>query len=188
MIARLAGVRWLWLTLPTAAVLAGASLVVATRDHNTASTNVLGEKIAGTGTGTSGNSSAGGNTHANSNPNGNDGGGKKTFSIAGGAEGFYPGGTIHLLLTVSNPQNQAMTVESLSASLAYITEAPGVTPGSCAADVSIDSWTGSAFLLDKSAQDVRAPGDIPVTLSHDAPDACQGATYHFNYSGKAVSK
>jgi hypothetical protein len=187
--------RRLWLAWLVLLFVVVASVVAVVKTHNDAGTKVLGEKI--TGSGSSSQSAGAGNGNGNSGcGNGNGGGngcsnngngnGNKTFTITGGTDGLYPGGTVHLQLRVSNPQNQAMTVRSLSAQLDTIVSATSVT---CTTTVTIGPWTGGApFTLGASAQNVPVPGYIPVSIAHSTPDSCQGAIFNFIYSGTATQK
>jgi hypothetical protein len=171
--------------------LAGAAatggLVFALTGASGNQSQVLGEKITGSGTSTAApvtTSSANGNSNGNGNGNGN-----KTFTISGSVSGLYPGGTVQLQLHVATTENQDMTVTKLSATQGATTKrADNPPPGTCAPILTIGSWTGSPFTLPKNTPDLQTPGSISVTLSQSAPDACQGATFNLIYSGTAVQK
>ena len=152
-------------------------------------THVLGEKITGSGTSAPTTSTTGCNGNGNCNGQGNgNGNGNKTFTIGGTANGLYPGGTVHLQLKVTNALNQDMTVTALSATLGSITKAVDAPAGTCSPTVTIGSWTGTSFTLPANTTNMNATGYLPVSIAHNAPDACQGATFNLNYSGTAVQK
>lgn len=130
-------------------------------------------------------SAAGGGGNGQGN-GGNNGNGGKSFTIAGQTNGLYPGGTVQLHLTVTNNENQPMTVQALKASLVSIVKAAGAPAGTCSPTVTIGSWTGTAFLVPRNTVGMAAPGYIPVTVAYSAPDACQGASFNLSYSGTAV--
>lgn len=98
------------------------------------------------------------------------------FSIAGTVGGLFPGASLPLQLTVSNPNDVAITVRSITTT---------VTAGSphCAATrVKVTRFTGQ--LRVGAAKTARAT--VHVTLAHAAPNSCQGARFVFSYRGFAT--
>lgn len=144
------------------------------------------ETITGVGSST-GNGKGGGN---NGNGGGNVAGSvtppAKTFEISGSIDGLAPTVRRQLVLTVTNPNNQTIRVTSLRASVSSIAKAADAPPGSCADIrlVQVGSWTGSAFEV-AARQTRQIDGHIPLTLSNDAGDGCQGARISLTYSGSA---
>jgi hypothetical protein len=163
---------------------AGVTAIIT--EISSSSTKVLGTKVIGSG-GSSASPNANGKGNNGNGNGGNSGSAGKTFVISGTVEGLYPGGTTELHLTVASDLNQAMTVESLSASLSGVIKAVGAPAGTCDGPVTIGSWTGSSFDVAENSS-VSAPGYIPLTLASSAPDACKGATFNLHYSGTAVQK
>jgi hypothetical protein len=148
----------------------------------------------GTSTGTAGtattntgatNNTATNNGNGNSATNGNTAGSQgKAFAISGALSGLTPGATGHLMVSVTNPNNQDMKITSLSATLLSVTKAANAPTGTCASSAfTVGAYVGSYFTVTKNTTRSSSPGYIPVTLSHNAPNACQGATFNLSYSG-----
>lgn len=155
------------------------------------STNVLGEKVTGSGSSNVSPLAAGGNGNGN-NGNGNGNGGSsgnnspgKAFTISGSVQGLFPGATTKLFLTVNNPNNQAMTVTALSATLTSVSGASGCA--ATASNLTISPYTGGTFDVAANGSAVSV-GYIPLTLPSSVANACQDAMYNLTYSGTAVQK
>lgn len=154
-----------------------------------------GGPIGGTNTSAvtgSGSSSGHGKGGGNSGNGGGNGGGPvtpppKTFQISGAVNDLAPAVTRQLVLTVTNPNNQAIRVTSLSATVVSITKAVGAPAGACSPTslLQVGAWTGSAFNV-SAGQTRTITGHIPLTLSNAAGDGCQGATFRLNYTGSAA--
>lgn len=141
-----------------------------------------------------GNNENGNNGNGN-NGNGNNGNGNgntptptpqatppsKVFTISGAVDGLLvPGVARGLKLTVTNDLNQDILVTALSVS------PTGPMSGDCTTKhLKIDSWTGGQFLVKRNTSGA-APGSIPIQLTSDATDACQGVVFTLAYSGTAV--
>ena len=168
----------------------GTAVVVHFADGSPShSTQVLGENfvISGAGNGNAGNSS---NTKPAkegnaSNNNGNPAPGK-AFTITGSLTGLFPGVASKLYLTVANPNNQAMTVTNLTATVTSVTKATNAPAGSCtatAANLVIQSFTGPSFAVPANSSRSSSPAYIPVLTPLSAANACQGATFTLTYAG-----
>lgn len=105
-------------------------------------------------------------------------GGSGRFSISGSVAGLYPGASLPLALTVSNPEPFTLVVTSITTSV-------GSHAAACpASDANVTSFAGAlAVPAHAEAQVV-----VTATLLHVAPDACQGATFAFSYSGLATKR
>lgn len=101
----------------------------------------------------------------------------KAFAISGNSyDGLYPGNTLELKLTVSNPISQSIRVTSLSVSAAG-------TATCSASNLQTTNFDGSPEFI------VPARGSatitLPITMVRSAPDGCQGVTFTLTYTGKA---
>lgn len=115
------------------------------------------------------------------------------FSISGGYTGLlYPGKTADLSLRVTNPNGEAILVESI-----VVTIQPGSTKPGCDGPANLQIAASNVT----AANPLTVPANGSVTLpsgSVTAPqvtmrnlatnqDACKGATFSFAYSGSAHS-
>jgi hypothetical protein len=97
------------------------------------------------------------------------------FTIGGSVGGLFPGASKQLVLHVANPQHFAIVVTRIQTTV----ESPS------------QSCSGSYFTVPAFAGQLRVPAEghaevtVTVTLSHAAPDACQGAVFPLRYSGSA---
>lgn len=174
----------MWLIVGVLAA-AGTSTGLLLSHGSKPSAKVLGEKVIGSGSSsTSGDSSA-----ASNNGNGKGNGGNPSpghsFTISGGVQGLFPGVTSKLFLTVTNPNNQAMTVTGLTATLQSVSGATGCNAS--ASNLTVGSYSGGQFDVAKNSS-VASSGFIPLSLPTSVANACQGATYNLTYSGTAVQK
>jgi hypothetical protein len=96
-----------------------------------------------------------------------------SFSIAGSVGGLFPGRTLPLVLTVTNPLKVAITVTSISAAVSDASSA-------CSAgNIKVTLFAGQ--LVVKAGMTAQAT--VEVTMLHAAPNACQGARFPFRYTG-----
>jgi hypothetical protein len=106
--------------------------------------------------------------------NGND---KSTFTISGNVTALYPGAHAALVLTIGNPNNFPIDVQTLAAAV----QAP--SPSGCpATTLSIGGFSGHLVV----AGNGTAAKSLPVTMSAGAPNACQNVTFPLKFSGTAV--
>lgn len=186
----------LGIAVATTGVAAIAGTAFALTSTGGSGTNVLGEKIVGSGTSASTTSNSGPSTlkagpKPSPGPTSKPGpssppGGAPSFTIAGDVEGLYPGHTVNLVLTVSTSFARNMTVNVLSATLNSVAKATNAPTGTCSPNITVGAWTnGAPFLLPARTSNQSAPGYIPVTLASNAPPACEGATFKLTYSGTA---
>jgi hypothetical protein len=158
---------------------------------------VLGEKftVSGHGNGNAGGGSStpapatkpgnGGDNSNNGNGNGNGAPGK-AFTISGTLSGLFPGVTSKLYLTVNNPNNQAMTVTNLTATVTSVTKASNAPAGICAATAAnlvIHAFTGPSFTIAANSSRSSSPAYVPVVMPSSVANACQGATFTLSFSG-----
>jgi hypothetical protein len=95
------------------------------------------------------------------------------FRIGGSVGGLYPGFSTQLVLTVVNSQSYKIVVTSIT------TRVGAPKAGCSASNLIVGAFTGHLKVkAHKSAQ-----LSVPVTLSHAAPDACQGVVFPLTYSG-----
>jgi hypothetical protein len=100
------------------------------------------------------------------------------FTIGGDVGGLFPGDSVQLVLTVSNSFNFPIDVTSIT------TEIGAPNPGCVGSYLTVGAFSGHlAVPAGGSAQ-----LSVPTTLSHAAPDACQGAVFPLTYSGLAVKR
>lgn len=95
------------------------------------------------------------------------------FKIAGHDKGLYPGATVPLILTVTNPQTYAITVTSIKTDV----HQPLTTCASTYLTVSL--FSGSVQIPAGQHTTVK----VFATLSHHAPNACQGTLFPLQYAG-----
>lgn len=104
--------------------------------------------------------------------NGND---KKDFTIAGSVSGLYPGSARTLTVTVTNPNNFAIRVTSLTATVAD-------PAGPCTAGaVQVPPMAGT-FVVPGNGS---AATTLTARMANNPPDACQSTTFGITYSGTA---
>lgn len=97
------------------------------------------------------------------------------FSITGSVDGLYPGATILMSLRVSNGGRHPIVVNEISTSVS------STAPLCPASDVTVGSFSGALHVPGGKSATVA----VPVSMVHSAPDACQGVTFPFSYSGTA---
>ncbi len=101
----------------------------------------------------------------------------RSFAIAGSVHGLYPGVTLALPLTVTNGKAFALTLESITTSVAN----PSTSCG--AGNVTVTAFSGHRTIPARGHVVV----DVAVSMRHAAPNACEGAIFLFTYSGRAVA-
>ena len=99
---------------------------------------------------------------------------------------FYPGTQEYLVLTATNPQGVAITVNTLGVGVAPQSAATPL-PADCPAselDLSQASFVGS---LNVPPDHGTASAWLPISLTDTGTDqsGCKGVTFYFNYSGTA---
>lgn len=105
-------------------------------------------------------------------------GAPQPFVVSGTVDGLYPGGTVTLNLQVANPNDIALDLTSITATVS----APSA--GTCdASNVSFAGFSGHRVV--PARETVTVPTDI--TMSRAAPDACQGVTFALSFSGSSAT-
>jgi len=104
------------------------------------------------------------------------------FYISGDATGLYPGATVNLPLTVTNPNSAAIQVNSLTVSLSA-TDHPACVPD--ATSLTTSDYAGPPFVV--PGNNGQATVALPLTMPHGTGDACQDTTFTLTYGGTAVS-
>jgi hypothetical protein len=129
-------------------------------------TTVLAAQLVGAG--------ASQTTPGQSRVNGSD---KRDFTISGQVDGLYPGARRGLVLTVANPNNFVISVQTLTVTV----RAPSAS-GCPASTLSVAPFSGS-LLVPANGTAARS---VLVTMSPTAVNACQDVTFPLVYSGTAV--
>lgn len=107
-------------------------------------------------------------------------GSSSAVTVAGApVSGLYPTGTVTQKVTITNPNDYAVTLTAL-------------TPGTVTADkagCNAASVTGAALtgLSDAIAAKGQVVKDVVVSMSNAAADECQGAVFTVNYAAAAAS-
>jgi hypothetical protein len=87
-----------------------------------------------------------------------------------------------LRLQLDNPNAFGIKVTSVTPTITRVRGANGTTSTSCTPQhLTVGRYAGSQPVNGKG----RAFVDVSLRLSHGAPDACQNATFEFDYAGKA---
>jgi hypothetical protein len=102
-------------------------------------------------------------------------GGGHRFLISGAVGSMYPGLAKPLVLVVFNPNNVGIKVQSITTTVA---NASSACPAS---DLLVNSFAGNQFV----GAGGQATVTVTATMSHAAPDSCQGALFPLSYSGSA---
>jgi hypothetical protein len=100
-----------------------------------------------------------------------------SFSISGSAAGLFPGKTVALVLTVTNPFTVSITVTSITATVS------NASSGCVAAKLKVTSFSGHLLIGAGKARKVT----LKVSMYRSAPNACQGAEFPFQYAGLATA-
>lgn len=99
-----------------------------------------------------------------------------TFTISGKVLGLYPGKTLPLTLTVTNPNKFSITVTSSTTSISNASSA-------CTAPhLKVTSFSGSLVVGALNSAKVK----VNTTLLHSAPNACQGVEFPLHYTGSGT--
>ena len=99
---------------------------------------------------------------------------RKAFSIFGNATGLYPGATLSVVLTVTNPQPFALEVTSITTTVG---NASPVCPSSY---LNVSSFNGPLHVAARG----HASTTVHASMAHSAPDACEGAVFPLQYTGQ----
>jgi hypothetical protein len=97
------------------------------------------------------------------------------FSISGQVTGLFPGRSVPLLLSVTNPFKFEIFVVSVA------TTVGSATPSCVATNLSVSTFSGHIGVPAGGAAQVA----VSAAMSHTAPDGCQGVTFTLQYSGTA---
>ena len=98
---------------------------------------------------------------------------KRSFAISGSMNGLFPGATLPIVLSVFNPNNTQITVTSISTTV-------GNASSKCHAGyLTVAAFSGSLPVA--SGQTVSVAVD--ATMSHSAPNSCEGVVFPLHYSG-----
>lgn len=152
--------RWLVLALVACGAFAGIRSGIGERGP--AATAVLGASLTASNT-------------LNGNANSSD---PKSFSISGSVSGLYPGSTKNLPVLISNQNNQDIRVTSI-----HINVTGSDKDGCASNNLATSDYSGPGFVVSKNSSQTI---NLPVSMIHDASNACQGATFTLQYSGTAV--
>ena len=99
------------------------------------------------------------------------------FTISGGISGLYPGASLPMVLTITDPKTYDITVSSIST--AVNSQKAGCDSG----NVTVSSFTGSLAVPAKHSVTVT----VTAGMIHAAPAACQGAKFKLLYSGTGTA-
>ncbi len=104
------------------------------------------------------------------------------FTISGHLEDIAPGATSTLQLTVAHEHRFAIIVRTVDVTVGAPTG--GLAGGApCVAEhLTVANFVGSKLLAERSSGMI----EVDVTMSPEAPDACQGATFPLSYTGTAI--
>jgi hypothetical protein len=102
--------------------------------------------------------------------------GQPTFAISGRVAGFYPGASIPLVLTFTNPNSYAISVTSLEVSVRPA--GSGCGP----ANLQVGPFHGPVVV---AAED-SVTAEISMHMLENPDNACQGAVFPLDYRGAAV--
>ena len=161
---------------PYAGAMAAAALlgVVSAQSPNVVAAGASSPRPGSTGTVTLNGGTAGSGDSGNGKNNG-AGNDKKDFLIAGNVAGLYPGASRSLAVTVTNLNNFAIRVTSLSATVAD-------PPGAC---------TDGVVRVDPMAGTLVVPGNgtatttVTARMSNDPSNACKSTAFGLAYKGTA---
>jgi hypothetical protein len=98
------------------------------------------------------------------------------FTIKGHSQGFYPGRTHPMRVTVTNPNAFPIVVTRVTASVKSV--AAGCPPRS----VKIKPWRGRTQVAAQGHRRMK----LVVRMLHRTPDVCQGARFRLRFGGTAV--
>jgi hypothetical protein len=98
------------------------------------------------------------------------------FSVAGSVQGLYPGISTHLDLRITNRMAFAIQIDTIAISV-------GAAGSNCPASaLSVTNFSGSRIV----AGHASAVQPVPISMSHAASDACQGAVFPLTYLATAT--
>ena len=140
----------------------------------------------------------------NGNGNGNNGNGngnepKGSFTVAGRVEGLYPGASVQLPLTLTNPNSFGIRVTSVTVAVQTPTAPKTSSTSSCSATaVQVGTHDATGFhpvtplpasisvQVDLAKNGVAPTSAVWLHMLATSPDACQGASFALSYGGSAV--
>lgn len=103
--------------------------------------------------------------------------GTGSFRLSGSVHGLYPGGSVTLPLTVTNPNPFGLLVDGLRITVDSATS-------SCASRHVLVTPGDEQFVVPARAQVRR---QVPVLMGAAAPDACQRVSFRLLMAGRAMS-
>lgn len=162
-----------------------------------ASTAVTGVLVAQSSAAPTTGGTVAGTTSSASN---GQGGGNNGNGVGNGANGAQPPakalavqhtmlGTVRLgrpaamRVTITNPNNQAVDLKSVTATVTNVVSAAGSTPACTSSNFSISSYNGSRRIAKNGSTSV----DLTVSMVENGAnqDRCKGATYRFSFTATA---
>lgn len=100
----------------------------------------------------------------------------RTFTISGSVSGLYPSKSVALVLTVTNPFSASISVRSIT------TTVSNATASCTSAYVAVTKFSGPLFV----AAGKTATATVQATMKPSAPNACEGKSFPFHYTGTAT--
>ena len=98
-----------------------------------------------------------------------------SFTIAGSVAGLYPGLTVPMVLTISNPKSFPIVVTSIKTTV-------GAASAACSAsNLAVTAFSGQLLVPALGS----AGTTVQVSMAQSASDVCQGATFPLIYLGLA---
>lgn len=169
-----------WVVVVSVVALSSASIPQSARP--TAAAGSTGTAIAGTSGGSS-SSGNNGNGNGGSTGTGNPG---HAISVTGTVTGaIAPGRTVGLNVTIANPNNQDITVRSVSGQVTTVGTRGIAGLQACSTSwFSVGSYSGSKVIAKNSSAVVQ----LPVTLTNlplTNQDNCKNVTYSFSFTATA---
>ena len=104
-------------------------------------------------------------------------GASSSFTISGSVSGLYPGASLPLVLTITDPKTYAINVSSISTTVTS-------QKSSCSpVNVAVSSFAGSLAVPARSSVHTT----VIAEMLQAAPDACQGVMFKLVYSGSGTA-
>ena len=98
------------------------------------------------------------------------------FSISGTVAGLYPGVSLPLVLSVTNPRHHWIVLHNVTAAAA------DASTGCLASNLSVSSFSGQLPIPALGSAHVT----LQASLAHGAGNPCQGAVFPLAYTGSAT--
>lgn len=165
-----------------------------------ASTAVTGILVAQSSAAPAGGTVAGTTSSAGKGQGNGPGGGNNGNGAGNGSGGAQPPpkalsvqhtmlGTVRLgtpatmRVTVTNPNNQAVDLKTVTANVTNVVSAAGTTPACTPSNFSISSYNGTRRIAKNGSTSV----DLLVSMAENGAnqDRCKGATYSFSFTATA---